>query len=251
VIRRRMTTETESSKVPAYIVTFSDMVTLLLTFFVMLLTLAQVQDPELYNIGRDSFIKSMRHFGLGMLFGKKVAFNFGENKVKYFISSPDEPSEVRNIDAQEEDVRRLFKEVSRSMTTTPSQIVAKETNFSVADISFSAGEASLNESAKNFLTRFSLDLQANDPHVFLSKTRVGVKLYVLGLARDAKGEKEQWILSARRAQAASDFLRSILPTVLQWPVYSWGAGPGGQWVSENSPVSEQSQILIAVLRAND
>ncbi len=250
-MRRRLTAEEKGSKVPAYIVTFSDMVTLLLTFFVMLLTLAQVQDPELFNIGRDSFLESIRDLGLGMLFGQKVAFDLGECKVKYFISSPDELLGVRSIDAKEENVRRLFKEVSRSMTTMPSQIVAKQTNFSVADIGFAAGGANLNEPAKKFLTRFSLDLQANDPHVFLSKTRVGVKLYVLGLARDAKGEQEQWILSARRAQAVSDFLRSILPTVLQWPVYSWGAGPGGQWVGEDSPVSEQSQILIAVLRAND
>ncbi len=244
MIRRRLTTEAEGSKVPAYIVTFSDMVTLLLTFFVMLLTLAQVQDPELYHIGRDSFIKSMRHFGLGMLLGKNMALDLGGYKVKYFISSPDESLEVRSIDAREENARRLFKEVSRSMTTMPSQIVAKQTNFSVADISFPAGGAGLNEPAKKFLTHFSLDLQTNDR----LKT---VKLYVLGLARDVNGEKEQWILSAKRAQAVSDFLRGILPTEPQWPIYSWGAGPGGLWVSENSLISERSQILIAVLRKND
>lgn len=247
--RQQFITEAEGSKVPAYIVTFSDMVTLLLTFFVMLMTLAQVQDPELFHIGRDSFIKSMQNFGLGMLLGKKMALDFGGYKMKYFISSPDELLEVRSIDARGENVRRLFKEVSRSMTTMPSQIVAKQTNFSVADISFSAGGASLNEPAKKFLTRFSQDLQAND------NLKRG-KLYVLGLAKDAKGEQEQWILSAKRAQAVSDFLRSILPTPTLASqeavgVYSWGAGPGGQWVSENSPVSGQSQILIAVLRAND
>jgi chemotaxis protein MotB len=242
--RRQQTTEAEDSKVPAYIVTFSDMVTLLLTFFVMLLTLATIQDPELFNTGRDSFLKSVQSFGLGMLLGKKVALDFGEYKVKYFISNPDEFSKARSIDAKEENVRRLFKNVTQSMTSTPSQIVAQKTNFSVADISFSAGEASLNEPAKKFLTRFSLDLQANNS----PKT---IKLYVLGLARDVKGEKEQWMLSAKRAQAVSDFLYSILTTELQWPVYSWGAGPGGLWVDKNSPASKQSQILIAVLRANN
>lgn len=244
MMRRRRTTEAEGSQVPAYIVTFSDMVTLLLTFFVMLLTLAQIQDPELFNVGRDSFLKSMQNFGLGMLLGKKVAFDFGEYKVKYSITNPDELLIVRSIDSHEENVRRLFKEVSRSMTTTPSQIVAKQTNFSVADISFSTGGASLNEPAKKFLTQFSRDLQAND-------RLKALKLYVLGLARDAKSEQEQWTLSARRAQVVSDFLRSSLPTALQWPVYSWGAGPGGQWVSEDSPASKKSQILIAVLQAND
>jgi len=42
--------EDDKPKVPSYIVTFSDMVTLLLTFFVMLLSLAEVQDPELFNL---------------------------------------------------------------------------------------------------------------------------------------------------------------------------------------------------------
>jgi len=36
------------------------MVTLLLTFFVMLLSLAEVQDPELFNKGRDSFWNSVK-----------------------------------------------------------------------------------------------------------------------------------------------------------------------------------------------
>ena len=52
--RPRLVIEEEGTKVPGYIVTFSDMVTLLLTFFVMLLTLADVQDPELFDKGRDS-----------------------------------------------------------------------------------------------------------------------------------------------------------------------------------------------------
>ncbi|MHC4344865.1 MAG: flagellar motor protein MotB, partial [Planctomycetota bacterium] len=67
--RERQAEEERGSSVPAYIVTYSDMVTLLLTFFVMLLTLASMQDPELYNIGRDSFLQSMNQFGIGSLFG--------------------------------------------------------------------------------------------------------------------------------------------------------------------------------------
>ena len=74
---------------------------------------------------------------------------------------------------------------------------------------------------------------------------------MLGLAGEEAAEKEQWILSARRAQSVGDFLQGILPPEANWPIYSWGAGPGGDWVSRNSPISRQSQILIAVLRIND
>ena len=231
-------------KVPAYIVTFSDMVTLLLTFFVMLLSLAQVQDPELFNVSRDAFVRHIETGGLGVLLGFKSRRNFGETKIKHFIREPDNDLIVRTIDAKEENTRRIFKKIARTMETTRSQIVAETNNFSVTNISFSSGESQLNEPSKKFLTQFAVNLQQD--------TGPGeVKLYVLGLARDERTEKKQWILSAMRAQAVADFLKRLLPSQLQCPVYSWGTGPGGRWVTRDSPVSRRSQILIAVLRVND
>ena len=80
-------------------------------------------------------------------------------------------------------------------------------------------------------------------------TRPGaIRLYVLGLAGDERTEKKQWILSAQRAKAVADYLVEILPSELNWPIYSWGAGPGGSWTNKDSLASKQSQILIAVLR---
>ncbi len=216
-------------KVPAYIVTFSDMVTLLLTFFVMLLSLSQVQDPELFNISRDAFVRHIDNGGLGMLLGHKITQDFGESKIKYFISEPDNDLIVRTIDAKEEKTRRIFKKITRTMEATRSQIVAKTNNFSVTNISFSPGESQLNKPAKKFLTQFAVNLQQD--------TGPGeVKLYVLGLARDERTEKKQWILSAMRAQAVADFLKRLLPSQFRCPVYSWGAGPGGSWVTRNSHV---------------
>jgi len=242
--RQKQVTEEEGPNVPAYIVTFSDMTTLLLTFFVMLLSLAHVQDPELFNKGRDSFVQSMRNLGLGMLYNRKRAPKFGQVKIKYFIETPDKLFTGRSIHAKEEEIRRVFKNLSRSMKTLPSQIVAQKTNFSITNIRFPPGQATLNEPAKRFLTEFCLDLQQG------SGSRP-IKLYVLGLAGDVPNETQQWILSARRAHAAADFLQDTLASASNWPVYSWGAGPGGDWVEQNSPISKQSHILIAVLRASD
>ena len=241
---QRQLIEEEGTKVPAYIVTFSDMTTLLLTFFVMLLSLAQTQDPGLFYSGRDSFLKSISQVGLGMLYGKQKAPDLGNIKIKYFISDPGKAFEGRTIDAKEEEVRRIFQKVNCSMATMRSKIVAEKNNFTVTNIRFSPGVATLNEAAKKFLTKFCLDLQQGAG----SKA---VKLYVLGLAGDERTEKEQWILSAKRAQAVADCLQDILPLSSQWPIYSWGAGPGGDWVGQDSPISRQSQILIAVLRTND
>ena len=116
--------------------------------------------------------------------------------------------------------------------------------FSVTNIHFPPGAATLNSNAVKFLTDFCLDLQHN-------RSDEAIKLYVLGLAGDEAAEKQQWILSARRAQVVADFLQDNLSSTSNWPVYSWGAGPGGDWVDQDSPISEQSQILIAILRAGD
>jgi flagellar motor protein MotB len=248
---KREATEETGPKVPGYIVTFSDMVTLLLTFFVMLLSLASVQDPELFNMGRGSFIQSIRDKGLGTLWGRKQRPDFGHQKARYFVSKPEESFAGRGIDARDEKVRRVFKRVNHSMTTMPSQIVAERVNFAVTNIHFPSGDAVLVESDKRFLREFCLNLQTD----FGSKTGA---LYVLGLASEAPIQKEQWMLSARRSRAVADFLRNNLHAgteasvdPLQWSIYWWGAGAGGNWVEKDSLISKQSQILIAVLTTED
>ena len=122
--------EESGPDIPAYIVTFSDMVTLLLTFFVMLLSLAKMQDPALFDVGRDSFVRTIRGCGLGMLYGKKPNPDFGKVKTKYFISESDRSYKGRSIDAKEEEIRQIFQKVNRSMTSMPSTIVAQKSNFS-------------------------------------------------------------------------------------------------------------------------
>ncbi len=255
--RKRRSIEERGPKVPGYIVTFSDMVTLLLTFFVMLLSLATVQDPELFGKGRDSFSWSIKNFGLGMLWGWKPRPDFGNVKIRFFISKPDKFFEDRSIHIKEEKIRQLFNELRQSMKTMPSEVAATKTVFSVTNIRFSRGVSRLDVSAKRFLGGFCSNLQQD------SSSRP-IKLYVLGLADDQATEKDQWILSAKRAKVVADYLRGILSSGSglqtqrsafggwsKWSVYWWGAGPGGDWVRQDSPISKQSQILIAVLRADD
>ena len=117
------------TSVPAYIVTFSDMVTLLLTFFVMLLSLAQMQDPAMVNVGRDAFVQSIRGFGLGLLTGTPSKPDFGHVKILHRLKES-RPPEWRVIDAQTEEMWRKFKEVKQEYVALPSQIVGERTDFS-------------------------------------------------------------------------------------------------------------------------
>jgi outer membrane protein OmpA-like peptidoglycan-associated protein len=253
---RKSTREEGGPKVPGYIVTYSDMVTLLLTFFVMLLSLADVQDPELFDKGRDSFIESLRCIGLGMLFGRSNVPNLGDPKLKYPTESPDESDDGRMIDSNIEELRRICEKLREQAMIVPSPVAAERADYSVANVHFSPGGDSLDESARQFLTGFCRDLRQD-------ASRKRVILYVLGLASDGGTEKERVFLSARRAKVVADFLRSNLSLSSQsslqgrqssfteqsrWSVYSWGAGSGGDWANQDSPFSKKSQILIAVLR---
>lgn len=228
-------------KVPAYIVTFSDMITLLLTFFVMLLSLATVQDPELFEKARDSFNDSLNNVGLGMLAGNTPSPDMGRKMFTHAIPNPDDETTVRTIDADEEQRRRAFKKISESMQTLKSQIVADSIRYTVSRVRFPESAAVLNQESKKHLDQFSMNLTQDARE---KKTKV----YVLGLAADVKGLKNQWILSARRAQAAAAYLKTVLPDTGQYPVFCWGSGDGGHWAGESGFVSSDAHILMAVLR---
>ena len=228
--------------VPAYIVTFSDMVTLLLTFFVMLLSLAQVQDPELFNNSRDAFTESINNFGLGMLMGKRVTPEFGNLKMKYHIPDPDKENEpARTIDSREEELRRLFRKVTESMQVTPPRIDVRLSDYSATTIHFPQGQTKLDANAEKYLTQFAAKFQ--------TEADAGIiELYVLGVAADEPTEKQQCVISSLRAQKVANFLEQ---TGLHCPIYSWGTGGGGFWADSDSPVSKEAQIFIAVTRPGD
>lgn len=252
---RRQTTESSGPKVPGYIVTFSDMVTLLLTFFVMLLSLANVQDPELYGRGRDAFLESIRCVGLGMLMGREGKPPLGEFKPKYYVPDPEETTDRRTIDARIELAHRTLDELRKLVRIVPAQTAARSTSFSVASVHFQPGRADLDVSSKKFLTGFCRDLQQDG-------NRRGVELYVLGLAPEEQDARDKWLLSAQRAEKVADFLRGTLSSGTgrqsgmllnqsEVPVYSWGAGQGGDWVGPDSPFPKQSQILIGIMRTGN
>ncbi|MCP4455409.1 MAG: hypothetical protein GY809_28450 [Planctomycetes bacterium] len=233
--------EESGPNVPAYIVTFSDMITLLLTFFVMLLSLASEQDPELCNKTRDAFNESLNNVGLGMLQGQRSSPELGQKLVRHTIRDPDDDADIRTIDADEERRRRLFRKVADATQTLKSQITADSIRYTVPRVRFPKSGSSLDSASKKHLDQFSRN-------IMLDSQRSKTKLYVLGMASDAQGLKNQWILSARRAQSVAAYLKGILPDTGQYPVFSWGSGVGGNWVGESGYASKDSHIFIAVLK---
>jgi len=247
---KRQRAKEEVTQLPIWIITYSDMVTLLLTFFVLLLSLAEKQDAGLVDRGRDSFNSSLRTCGLGMLLGREESADFGYVKVKYPIEPSDENvPDQRVISAPEERTQRIYEKLLSFMEAMPSNITAKKVDFSIADIHFAHLQAKLDIKAQQFLEKFCVDFHqprrlSTQVEAAGQPSRENTSLYVLGLSRDFKTDGQNLILSAQRAQAVKDFLRDRLPSCR---IYCWGAGAGGDWTGPDSPISEDCHIMIGIL----
>jgi outer membrane protein OmpA-like peptidoglycan-associated protein len=244
--------EESAPGVPIWIITFSDMTTNLLTFFVLLLSMGHVRDDTLFDDGQRMsllFLESVREG-----FGFRPSTNFEHAKVKYSVDQPDREKGITK-DAREEQTRRLFENLRRSMQTMPSQLKGDRVEFSVANIEFAPDQAVLDEAGKQWLSRFCLNVRQNlDP--------AATMLYVVGVADREASETQSRLLAARRSRAVAAFVRQALSASPAgrgtqtpgggppWRVFWWGAGPGASWGGQDAPSPGQSQILIAAMKTN-
>ena len=232
--------EESQSGAPAYIVTFSDMITLLLTFFVLLLAMADEQNEVLYEDGQTAFKRAVAGFGLsGILFNKSDGSQFEHPLVKYRVSKGNDATEDRSINSETEMIRRVILDLEYLMKISPSQITASSKTFTAINTHFEPGSWELDESAKQFLNKYSRQIQesfVNQPLAF----------YVVGMAGSEKPGKQQWTVSGNRAQAVADHLKNKF-SESAWPVYCWGVGPGGDWTGSSGSISKNSQIMIVML----
>ncbi|HSV27530.1 MAG TPA: flagellar motor protein MotB [Sedimentisphaerales bacterium] len=226
---------------PAYITTFSDMVTLLLTFFVLLLSLSKLQDAGLIATARESFIQRMTSWGIrGVLFGKAQPQTLQDTKVLFSVDDPEQTDE-RTLDPDASRIQELYQKLTRSVEALMPQVIGATVAYLPKDIRFGPGQAHLDEQDKQLLrqhmAKLTRDLDETD-----------VRIYVVGVAAREPTEKSRWIISARRAEAVASVMRESLPEGLGWQVHSWGVGEGGEWTGQAGQMAQEADILVAVLR---
>lgn len=243
--------EEESVQVPVWIITFSDMTTNLLTFFVLLLSMGHVRDDTLFDEGYRLSCYFLQSVKAG--FGFRDVKTFEQPAIKYSVDEPEQPQGVTK-DAREQRTRRLLDTLRRAMDTRPSQLASEGVDFTVASVRFERDEVALDEADRHWLSQFCADLQQTlDP--------AQTMLYVVGRTGRETTEAQSWLLAAKRSRAVADFIRQRLSAPaaqtaestdgnrLPWGVFWWGAGPGADWAGQDQPDPGKSQILIAVLKS--
>jgi len=237
----------ERIEIPRWIVTFTDMTTNLLTFFVLLLSLGHIRDDTLFDEGNRISCYFLQSVKAG--FGFRDATLFEHASIRHLVEQPQQCEGVTR-DAQEQRTRQLFDLLQRSLETRASPLAADRVNFSIANVRFAPGETTLEAAGRQWLSRFGMDLQqSHDPATTV--------LYVVAVAGPEATDAGTWHLTAQRAWAVADCLRQSLwapPGEARadgpdpWRVFWWGAGPGGAWAGQDHLAPGQSQILLAVAR---
>jgi len=231
---------------PTWILSYGDMVTQLLAFFVLLQSFAHVRDASLFFVGQGSYRRAIAGLGLpAWLFGREDKPVRGHPSTKY----PTEETTDANVprqdtrDADDEKIRNLFADLRKQMEVAAEDAAAKLVRVEATPIRFAPGSERLDEPARGHLRQFVADLRE-------ALAGKAVRVCVVGLAAEEKAPQRQWMLSAGRARAVEAHLTELLATAGaagQWQVCSWGAGPGGAWCRRHGVLPQRTSIVMVVL----
>ena len=233
------------NKVPVWIVSFSDMITLLLAFFVLLQAFAKTRDPELFFQGQGSFRRAIAGLGMPSLFlGKRKEPGFDYRKQKH--STEEDTAQItrgRVIDPDSEKIRVLFAELQKIVETKSSESLEKPIDVMDTPIRFAKGQHGLETAAKDYLSELATSFKEN-----LSGT--DFKIYVVGLSSEDTSPEKAWILSSLRARSVEEYLREKLSSggrQIQPEIHSWGNGSEGEWFRTFGLDPKDSFIMIAIM----
>ncbi len=242
--------EEAGEKAPLWMISFADMISLLMAFFVMLLTMATSRSGTLCETGMgvfersiESFRDSIASYGVPGVLGERKSLGFERTMRRYAVDGAKEETDgQRVIDADEERTKRLFRQLQTRAAATPSSVGGSQALCDTAPIVFGPGAAELGPEDERYLARFCADLKA-------SSSLEGMMVVVVGAAPDARTFRDKWVLAAERARIVAQQIQSHL-TDTRVSVVSWGTTDTAAWSKELPSSNRQVHILLSVLRKN-
>ena len=242
---RKRPKEDGGPKTPGWIVSFTDMITLLLAFFVLLQVFAKEQDPDLFRLGQGSFRRSIAGLGIpNLLLGKPHLIEGPSAKKKHPTDEdPDKKNRKRVIDTEDARRRKAFDEIKKVFEIRTAEGM-DVTNVISTPIRFALGSTSLDGSARTYLSKLAESLVQD-------LSRKQTRIFVVGSATDERPGKRRWILSALRAQAVSGYLAGALSGTRggQWTLVPMGIGTGLRRDPNAGASAQQEYIGIAIMGA--
>ncbi len=230
--------------IPAWIVSFSDMVTLLLAFFVLLQSFAKPIDPNKFNLGRGAFRRAISGLGLpSWLTSQASRMDMDQVAPKNPMEEDENANEESVKDADDDRIRDFFNRVREDLKTEVDDSRQRMIDIGATRVKFAKGRWDLDQTAKSLL-----DKRLNSFQMLSPQKRI--RIYVVGLAGDVGGGPRKWLVSARRAEAAANYLRKRLATNIsqgKWQIHTWGEGDGGQWSKARQIDARHTSIALATM----
>lgn len=235
----------DSNDGPAWLVSFTDMVTLLLAFFVLLTSFATKPSKWRMNEGRGSFQRAIDGFGLaGWLEGRARPDQKTYRRPKYPTEQdPNDPDPERNRDDELARIAEAFEAIRQNMDTEAADRKEEQIRLLPTSVDFRGSQTDLNEAARK-----ELDLVAEEVARIFRRTPA--KVYVIGMAPEEPTPQRQWLISAKRAKAAEEYLRKALAERVTFPpdrLESFGDGPGGEFAGKFDVRQRYASIVVAVM----
>ena len=249
-MKRGAKKEVEPASVPAWVVSFGDMITNLLACFVMMQAFATTQDRTLFNAGMGSYRRAIEQCGLpDWLFGKKDGPEFDYRKIKYPTPNDDtneDPNRSRIIDVQEDRIRQAFAKISEAMDTSGKPVHDKLMAPLRLNVRYAPDAVELDSAGLAVLKQTTATLRQG-----LAGQRV--RLCIVGVVTGGS-ERNRWILSARRARRVEGHLRRELARDIRsglLELKSWGAGEGKHWCKKVGMDRPQDSIILAIMKTGN
>jgi len=236
-------------EVPAWIVSFSDMITLLLAFFVLLQAFAKVRDPDLFFEGQGSFRKALTNFGLPAWMLGRENRPAREYAAVRHAAEPAPELKPKNdlIDGEMERIQDMFAQLKRSMDMQATEPKERLVGVMTPRVRFADGRVEMDDAGRAALRRYALDLKA-------AGGAGRRRLIVVGLSGEASPDPSAWRLAALRAQAAADVLSGELADAVRTGrlrIESWGTAAGAAWCRENGLTGERMHVVLVLMETGE